>query len=322
MRLGFRARRVIGTLATGLVPAALVAIGVRLSARDPQELVQVGRLFLRLAPWLACAAGWIAAAVVIAARRGQALAELDRVSEAVGRGEVGEQLEVLGGGELKRIGQVFNYMSMQLLAYQSETRKLYEGLEQSYLQTMLAFASVIESKDRYTLGHSQRVGEFAATVGRELGLPDHEVRHLLWGGVLHDIGKIGVIEPILGKRSGLTPDEMHAMRAHPVIGASIVAGIPFLRPVIAAVRHHHERWDGSGYPDGLREHEIPLIARIVGAADVWDACTSTRTYQQAMTVEAAIEVIRRLNGTQLDPGVVEAIESVVRRRRDFGAVGS
>ena len=237
-------------------------------------------------------------------------------------GSFGVQAEVRGKGEIARLAEVFNYMSQQLLAYDGETRRLYQGLEEGYMQTMLALASVIDSKDSYTLGHSQRVGEWAAEIGKEMGLPEMQVRHLLYGGILHDVGKIGVVEPILCKRSRLTDEEMDAMKGHPVIGASIIAGVGFLKPVLPAVRHHHERWDGSGYPDGLKGEEIPLIARIVGAADIWDAITSIRPYQKAMPAEQALEVMLKFKGSQLAPEVVDALERVVRTRQSKGELVS
>jgi len=136
------------------------------------------------------------------------------------------------------------------------------------------------------------------------------------------VGKIGVVDPILGKRSRLTDEEMDAMRAHPLIGAGIIAGISFLKPVLPAVRHHHERWDGSGYPDGLKGEGIPLIARIVAVADVWDACTSPRPYQDMLSTEQALNLVRRFRGVQLDPIIVDALERVVRCRQAKGQLVS
>jgi putative nucleotidyltransferase with HDIG domain len=220
--------------------------------------------------------------------------------------------------ELGDLAQTFNYMSQQLMAYDAETRGLYKSLEEGYLETIVALANSIDSKDSYTRGHSQRVGEMAAEIGREMGLPELDVRHLLYGGILHDIGKIGVIEPILCKRSRLTDEEMAVMREHPAMGATIIDGVSVLRPVMAAVRNHHERWDGNGYPDKLAGDAIPLIARIVNCADTWDACTSTRPYQKAMPPEKALEIVRKLSGTQLDPKVVDALERVVHRKQARG----
>jgi HAMP domain-containing protein len=259
---------------------------------------------------------------LVASRVAGPLRAFARQAMEITRGAVGAQVALERTDEVGRLAQIFNYMSQQLLAYDGETRRLYQGIEEGHLQTMLALASVIDSKDSYTLGHSQRVGEWAAEIGRELGLPELEVRHLLYGGILHDVGKIGVVEPILSKRGELTGEEMEAMRAHPVIGASIIGGIAFLRPMLPAVRHHHERWDGTGYPDKLAGEAIPLMARIVGAADVWDACTSDRSYQRAMTAERALEVLYRFRGRSLDPAVVDAIARVVQKKRARGEMVS
>lgn len=234
------------------------------------------------------------------------------------RGALGVQVPLQGEDEVGRLGQVFNYASQQLLAYAGETRRLYENLEAGTLETMVLIASIIDSKDSFTHGHSQRVGDWASEIGREMGRTQMEVRHLLYGGLLHDVGKVGVIEPILGKRSALTAEEMDAMRAHPLIGATIIASVGFLKPVMPAVRSHHERWDGSGYPEALAGEQIPLVARIVAVADTWDALTSHRPYQQAMTTEKALELMEKLTGKAFDPSVVEALARVVRRKRARG----
>jgi putative nucleotidyltransferase with HDIG domain len=213
-------------------------------------------------------------------------------------------------------------MSQQLLAYDKENRGLYESLERGYLETILALANSIDSKDAYTRGHSQRVGDMAAEIGRELGLTEREVKQLRYGGILHDIGKIGITESILCKQTQLTPDEMVIMREHPSIGASIVGPVSFLGTARDAVRSHHEKWNGTGYPQGLKGHAIPLIARVVACADTWDACTSTRPYQRAMGAQAAMEVMTRLRGVSLDPDVVDALRRVLEKKGAFaeGAV--
>ncbi|MBI5547538.1 MAG: HD-GYP domain-containing protein [Deltaproteobacteria bacterium] len=235
------------------------------------------------------------------------------------RGKLGIQVSISGGDdEIGRLAQIFNYASQQLLAYDGETRRLYQNLENGMLETMVLIANVIDSKDSFTHGHSQRVGDWASEIGRELGLPEMDVRHLLYGGLLHDIGKVGVIEPILGKRSALTDEEMDAMRAHPAIGASIIASVGFLKPVLPAVRHHHERWDGAGYPDRIAGEKVPLVARVVAVADTWDALTSHRPYQNAMPTEQALSLIEGLREKAFDPKVVDALASIVRRKRSRG----
>ncbi|ATB42260.1 HAMP domain/metal-dependent phosphohydrolase [Cystobacter fuscus] len=230
------------------------------------------------------------------------------------QGKFGLEVNVPQKNELGDLARTFNYMSKQLLAYDHENRGLYESLEQGYLETIVALANSIDSKDSYTRGHSQRVGDVAVEIGRELGLSERELKQLQFGGILHDIGKIGIVESILCKQSRLTDEEMAVMRGHPDIGDTIIKPISFLGPMRACVRSHHERWDGTGYPDGLKGEDIPLLARIVGCADTFDACTSTRPYQKAMPLEKAMEILDNLSGRQLDPAVVEALRRVLKKR--------
>jgi HD-GYP domain-containing protein (c-di-GMP phosphodiesterase class II) len=234
------------------------------------------------------------------------------------RGKLGHQVDVTGEDAIGMLGQILNYASQQLMAYDGENRRLYQNLENGTLETMVLIANIIDSKDSLTHGHSQRVGDWATEIGRELGLTPMEVRHLLYGGLLHDIGKIGVIEPILGKKGALTDEEMGAMRAHPQIGMSIIGTVSFLKPILPMVRHHHERWDGKGYPDKLAGESIPFVARIVAVADTWDALTSKRPYQDPMTSEQALKVMENLKSKALDPKIVDALSQVVRRKRERG----
>ncbi|HVG61345.1 MAG TPA: HD domain-containing phosphohydrolase, partial [Hyalangium sp.] len=216
--------------------------------------------------------------------------------------------------ELGELAQTFNYMSKQLMAYDQENRRLYESLEQGYLETIVALANSIDSKDAYTRGHSQRVGDVAVEIGRELNLPERQLKQLQYGGILHDIGKIGIVESILCKQSRLTDAEMAIMREHPAIGDSIIGPVSFLAGVRTCVRSHHERWDGTGYPDKIKGEDIPLLARIVACADTFDACTSTRPYQKAMPLEQAMQILDKLSGAQLDPKVVVALRGVLQKK--------
>ncbi|NTX08143.1 HD domain-containing protein [Myxococcus sp. CA051A] len=230
------------------------------------------------------------------------------------RGKFGVEVKIPQKNEVGELAQTFNYMSKQLLAYDMENRGLYESLEKGYLETIVALANSIDSKDAYTRGHSQRVGDLSVEIGRELNLTERELRQLQYGGILHDIGKIGIVESILCKQTKLTDQEMAIMREHPAIGDAIIGPVSFLGAVRACVRHHHERWDGTGYPDKLRGDDIPLLARIVACADTFDACTSTRPYQKAMPLEKAMEILDSLTGAQLDPQVVAALQRVVAKK--------
>lgn len=232
----------------------------------------------------------------------------------IAQGKFGARVGVNAKNELGDLAQTFNYMSSALMAYDQETRGLYGSLEKGYLETIVALANSIDSKDAYTRGHSQRVGDLAVEIGRELGLSPPQLKQLHYGGILHDIGKIGIVESILCKQSQLTAEEMKVMREHPVIGDVIIQPVSFLVSVRAAVRSHHERWDGSGYPDALKGEAIPLIARIVNCADTFDACTSTRPYQQAHPLEKARAIMDGLRGTQLDPKVLDALWRLLEKK--------
>jgi putative nucleotidyltransferase with HDIG domain len=233
----------------------------------------------------------------------------------IARGRFGSQVTgVPPRSEVADLAYTFNYMSRELAAYDGENRRLIGELEAGWLATIRSLASAIDAKDPHTRGHSGRVSELSVEVARELGLEGKTLDTVAWGGLLHDIGKIGVPEPVLGKRDSLTPDEQAVMRAHPTTGAEILRGVSFLDEAAKAVRHHHERWDGNGYPDALAGEEIPLVARIVGAADTFDACTSERPYQPAMPISQALAILARLRGAQLDPAVHDALVRVIRRR--------
>ncbi|HZZ86606.1 MAG TPA: HD domain-containing phosphohydrolase [Anaeromyxobacteraceae bacterium] len=232
----------------------------------------------------------------------------------IARGRFGREVPVQARNEIGDLAYTFNHMSRELASYDAENRRLIAALEQGYLDTLRSLAGAIDAKDPYTRGHSQRVAALSVEIGRELGLPAAQLQALECGGLLHDVGKIGIAEPILRKAGALTESEMAIMRAHPVIGAEIVRGVEFLATALPGIRWHHERWDGAGYPDGLAGERIPLVARIVSAADVYDAMTSERSYQRPLTPATATERVASMAGTQIDPGVAMALETVLRRQ--------
>ncbi|MBK7861517.1 MAG: HD domain-containing protein [Archangiaceae bacterium] len=257
--------------------------------------------------------------VYIARRVARPLRNFDTAAMSIARGKFGVQVEVAGDTELADLAKTFNYMSAQIEAYDHETQRLYEDIEAGYLETMVALANSIDSKDSYTRGHSQRVAEMAVEIGRELKLTERELKQLRYGGILHDIGKIGIVEAILLKKSSLTDEEMQVMRQHPSIGDGIIQPVSFLKEIRAAVRCHHEWWNGTGYPDGLKGEKIPFIARVVSVADTWDACTTTRPYSRALPEAQALEVMQKLRGTHLDPGILDAFLKVIEKKSQSGA---
>jgi len=249
-----------------------------------------------------------------ARRLAQPVSECVRGALDIARGRFGRQVRVTVRNEVGELAYTFNHMSRELESYDRENRQLIAALEAGYLATLRSLASAIDAKDPTTRGHSQRVSELAVAIGQELGLAERDLKALAYGGLLHDVGKIGIPEAILHKAAALAVEEMEQMHAHPAIGAEILRGVEFLGPAMPAVRSHHERWDGTGYPDGLAGEAIPLVARVVNAADTFDACTSFRPYQPPMGVEEAIAVLERLRGKQIDPLVCDALVRVARRR--------
>lgn len=176
---------------------------------------------------------------------------------------------------------------------------------------LVTLAKSIEAKDPYTENHCDRLAALAVCLGRVLNLPEPTLATLRRGGYLHDLGKIGIPEAILLKPGPLTPEERKMMQRHPVIGESICRPLRSLAPVLPIIRHHHERWDGSGYPDGLRGSEIPLAARVLQVADEYDALTTDRPYRSAMTSEAAFDILNdEVRKGWLDPALVSAFQTL------------
>lgn len=188
----------------------------------------------------------------------------------------------------------------QSLAYAVDLRKTHRRLQRSMLQSLLGLANALEAKDEYTRGHSDRVAALARRLALEAGLAEREADVVAQSGLLHDLGKIGVPEGVLRKPGPLTDEEWTVMRRHPLTGAQIMAPLEFFAAGALIVRHHHERQDGTGYPDGLAGEAIPLGARIVAIADVYDALTSERPYRRGLTHAAAIERLTAEAGHTLD----------------------
>jgi len=174
--------------------------------------------------------------------------------------------------------------------------------------------ATVEAKDPYTAGHSKRVQRIAVAMGEELAFTPKQLEALRFGGMFHDIGKLAVPDAILTKPDRLTPEEYERIKEHSAEGARIVAKLGRLREAVPIIRHHHERWDGRGYPDGLAGSEIPLAAAVVGLADAWDAMTTERPYHRALDLDEAFAEVRGGRGTQFVPEVVDAFFSVVRKR--------
>lgn len=192
-----------------------------------------------------------------------------------------------------------------------EIKAAYDKLEAAYNQTLTSLMSALDARDRETEGHSSRVARLVAILGEAFGFSTRHLKVLERGSLLHDIGKIGISDTILHKPGPLNEEEWKIMRLHPDIGAKIVEGIPFLEETIPLIRHHQERWDGSGYPAGLRGDEIPLLARMFAVVDAFDALTSKRPYRQKISTREAVEYLREKSGVLFDQSIVDLFEKIV-----------
>ncbi len=211
--------------------------------------------------------------------------------------------------------KIQHWLKEEVAARSAEARRERAKLERLSIATLEALVNALEAKDAFSRGHSSRVADLAALVAAEMGGSDEEVETVRAAGRLHDIGKIGIHETILNKQGPLTPEEYAHVKGHVTIGSQILAPLTHLGDVIPFVRHHHEQWDGNGYPDGLSGEAIPLGARILCAAEIYDALTTARPYQEKMTPDQAASRMGQLAGRVLDGKVLAALNTVVNRRR-------
>jgi HD-GYP domain-containing protein (c-di-GMP phosphodiesterase class II)/HAMP domain-containing protein len=227
----------------------------------------------------------------------------------------------------KHTGEAFDNSDLEMLvtlasqiAVTLYNAQLYEDLESSYLSAVRALANSIDAKDPYTRGHSERVARYSVEIGRTLNLNSDEIKNLHVGALLHDIGKISISESIINKNSKLSDSEYETMKTHPARGAEIIEPARFLREKVPLIRYHHERYDGKGYPEGLKGNEIPLMARIVCVADSYDAMTSKRAYRDTMPRQEARNELIRCSGTQFDPRIVNAFLEVLEDDKKIEAI--
>jgi len=197
-----------------------------------------------------------------------------------------------------------------------ENALLYRDVQSLFLSTIDTIIDTIRAKDVYTRGHSERVRNYSVLLGNELGLDAKQMQTLRLAAVLHDVGKIGMPDRLLYNKDALRPEEYEEIKVHAAQGADLLSKIDRLKDVVPIVRHHHEALDGSGYPDGLKGDQIPLLSKIIAIADTFDACTTDRPYQKGMSDEQAIGILRKVSGKHLDPDLVETFIRALQRDRD------
>jgi len=224
-----------------------------------------------------------------------------------------DQLLLLVESGIKAISQ----MNM-IKDINEELKDTYDKLEKAYMESIEVLRLTVEAKDTYTRGHSDRVSAYSVLIGEKLGLSEEEINTLRVGGLFHDIGKIGVPDSILLKESKLTDDEYSEIKNHPSIGAHILSNATIFKDALPIVKHHHERYDGNGYPGKLKGEEIPYLARIAAVADSFDAMTSKRTYRNSLSLDIVKEEIERCKGTQFDPNIADVFLDILNN--DYGKI--
>jgi putative nucleotidyltransferase with HDIG domain len=237
---------------------------------------------------------------LLARRLTRPVEQLVTSTRSVAAGDLTHRASVQSNDEIGVLAQAFNAMTQNL---EVKTREL----EESYFASIHSLARAIDARDPYTFGHSTRVASISLEIADQMGLAEEDRKSLRRAALLHDIGKIGVEDRILRKPGPLTDEEWHAMRQHPMIGYRMLSGLGFLKLSLPGVLHHHERWDGQGYPTGLRDQNIIPYVRILSVADTLDAMTSDRPYRVGFPFERAVSEIRTVAGAQFDPNVVEAL---------------
>lgn len=186
-----------------------------------------------------------------------------------------------------------------------ENAQLFESINKTYFDTISALANAIEAKDPYTLGHSNRVTQYAISIAEDFSLPKNDIQTLQYASILHDVGKIGVRGAVLNKADKLSEKEFDEIKKHSIIGENIIKNVDFLREVGVIIRHHQECYNGTGYPDGLKKDKIPFLSAIIAVADVYDALVTDRPYRKAHTHEKAIEILKEETGKKLHPQIVK-----------------
>ena len=233
---------------------------------------------------------------------------LTDASRAIAQGDFSRRITLKSRTEIGELASTFNLMSSELEQFIQQLKDAAEKNHQLFMDSIHMIAAAVDEKDPYTHGHSERVSRYSVLIAKHLGLPDEEIDKIRISALLHDIGKIGIEDKILKKPGMLTPEEFTVMKQHPQKGAAIASRVAQLREMVPGIELHHEWLDGRGYPHGLKDKEIPMMACIISVADTFDAMTTHRPYQTAMDPGVAIEYIRSFAGKKFDPDVAAALE--------------
>lgn len=304
------ATKVIGTVA----PVNQSDWGVIVQKKESTAFASVDKMVRRTWEWSGMA---LALAIVVGiffargiSRPIRALAEKTREISA---GNYQQRVDLNSRNEIGDLADNFNTMSEEIEKSIGQLKKAASENQLLFINSVRMLAAAIDAKDPYTRGHSERVARYSIAIGKNLSLPADQMRNLRISALLHDVGKIGIDDRILRKPGALSDEEFEVMKGHPEKGAAIMGGVAQLIDIIPGMKYHHEKWAGGGYPDGLKEADIPMQARIVAIADTFDAMTTNRPYQKAMELKYVVEKIVSFAGTRFDPVVVNAFVQAVKR---------
>lgn len=294
------------------------SLGVITMQDEARALASVGEM--RSQTWLISLAFALAALVIgsIAARWLTApILKLSAATQKIAAGDLTTRISTNNITEIGTLGESFNTMTDSLEEHIARLAKAATENRELFVGTVKALAAAIDGKDKYTRGHSERVARISVAIGKQLGLPEDELETLRISALLHDVGKIAIDDSILKKPAALSKEEFEIMKTHPVRGYKIMSQIPAMKEFLPGMYMHHEMVNGQGYPQGLKDEEIPLQAKIVSVADTFDAMTIDRPYSKGMLLPEALERIRELVGSRYDPKVVDALV----RGCDSGEIG-
>ncbi|MFC1684269.1 HD domain-containing phosphohydrolase, partial [Pseudomonadota bacterium] len=234
------------------------------------------------------------------------IAAIGKVTKDISVGDLSARVEVLQRDELGSLALSVNQMADSI-------ERLFSEQEEAHMQMLQSLAKALEAKDAYTAGHSARVAHFSVQLGKRIGLKEKQITLLRQGALMHDLGKIGISETILNKPGALDDHEYEIIRKHPVMTASIMRPLKRFREFVEIAAWHHERWDGKGYPDGLKGESIPMLARIVSIADTWDAITGDRVYRKGLPVDKALSILEEEQHLgQWDPELIGTFITMIR----------
>jgi HD-GYP domain-containing protein (c-di-GMP phosphodiesterase class II) len=303
-----------GVKLLGTVAPAPPNVGVIVQKPEQRAFASVDQMIRATAFWVAVALLLaVVAAVLFASGIARPIRVLAERTREIAEGNYNQRVELKPKNEIGELAQNFNVMSESIERAVEQLKKAAHENSLLFLNSVRMLAAAIDAKDPYTRGHSERVARYSIGIGKNLQLPEREMRNLRISALLHDVGKIGIDDRILRKPGALSDDEFEVMKGHPAKGAAIMSGVAQLIDIIPGMKYHHEKWSGGGYPDGLEGEQIPMQARIVAIADTFDAMTTNRPYQKAMEIGYVVEKIKSFAGTRFDPRVVEAFVNAVKR---------